>query len=92
MTSVNTRNVVQFSLRQGSAQPIDVTLRPLGPRWVAEVSGPVIGTGLGTTARTALTAALQPLGESAIRALMVDLGLLEPSIAVLELEAATRSA
>ena len=89
---MNTRSVVQFSLKQGSAQPIDVCLRRLGPRWVAEVSGPVLGTGLGLTARTALTAALQPLGDPVIRALMADLGLLEPSVAVLELEAATRSA
>ncbi|HUS22474.1 MAG TPA: hypothetical protein VMZ66_10745 [Aeromicrobium sp.] len=89
---MNTRNVVQFSLRQESAQPLDVCLRRLGPRWVAEVSGPVVGIGLGLTARTALTAALQPLGHPAIRALMADLGLLEPSVAVLELEAATASA
>ena len=89
---MNTRSVVQFSLRRGSAQPIDVCLRRLGPRWVADVSGPVVGTGLGVTARTALTAALQPLGDLAMRALMADLGLLEPSIAVLELEAQTRSA
>ncbi len=89
---MNTRTVIQFSLRQGSAQAVDVSIRRLGPRWVANVSGPVVGTGLGLTARTALTAALQPLGDSAIRALMADLGLLEPSVAVLEMEAASRSA
>jgi hypothetical protein len=89
---MNTRSAVQFSLRRGSAQPIDVRLRRLGPRWVADVSGPVVGTGLGLTARTALTAALQPLGDLAMRALMADLGLLEPSVAVLAIEASERSA
>jgi hypothetical protein len=33
-----------------------------------------------------LTAALQPLGEQASRLLMADLGLLGPSLAVLEVE------
>ena len=90
---MNTSSVVEFSLSpMGVAQPIDIRLRRLGPRWVAEVSSPSPSTGLGLTARDALTAALQPLGDVAVRALMADLGLLEPSVAVAAMEAAARPA
>jgi hypothetical protein len=79
---------IEFTLRPGNGSEVSVHLRRLSLGWSAHAPGVGSGTGVGRTARQALTAALQPLGESAVRALMADLGLLEPSIAVFEVEAA----
>ena len=90
---METASVIEFSLTSpGLTSRVDVRLRRLGPRWVAEVACPEPSTGLGNSARLALAAALQPLGDLAMRALMADLGLLEPSVAVLAIEASERSA
>lgn len=80
-------SAIDFTLRPGSGSPIRVRLRRVASRWLAEVSGPISTAGLGGCARQALTAALQPMGDGATRLLLADLGLLEPSIAVLEMEA-----
>ena len=85
-------SVIDFTLRAASGAPVRVRLRRMASRWLAEVSGPVSTAGLGASARQALTAALQPLGDGATRLLLADLGLLEPSIAVLEIEAAAEPA
>ena len=67
-------------------------LRRVDARWLAEVRSPTQSIGVGGSARQALTAALQALGDVATRALLADLGLLEPSVAVLALEAGAGSA
>jgi hypothetical protein len=79
-------STIEFSLRAGSGPELSVTLRRLSLGWVAEVAGIGAGPGVGRTARQALTAALLPLGDGEMRAMMADLGLLEPSVAVLVLE------
>jgi len=80
--------VIEFTLRPAGRTPIEVRMRRVAERWTADVSGPFATVGLGTTARQALTAALQPLGDFAVRMLLTDLGLLEPSVAVARLEQA----
>ena len=79
-------STIEFSLRAGSLPELSVTLRRLSLGWVAHVAGVGAGPGVGRTARQALTAALLPLGDEQTRALLADLGLLEPSVAVLLLE------
>ena len=57
-------------------------MRRFGERWVAEVGGGLPNVGLALTPRDALNAALEPLGERAVRVLMADLSLLEPSVEI----------
>jgi hypothetical protein len=85
-------STIEFSLRTGDGPGLSVRLRRLSLGWVADVAGVGAGPGVGRTARQALTAALLPLGSGATRALLADLGLLEPSVAVLEIESRRRSA
>lgn len=88
-----TQTSIDFTLRPGSGQSaVSVRLRRLAHGWVAEVGGALSNIGVGGSARQALTAGLLPFGDSAIRALMADLGLLEPSMAVLAIEAESRPA
>lgn len=68
---------------------LPVRMTHAGERWVARVGHSVA---VGRTARLALTAALEPVGEASTRALLADLGLLEPSIAVAEIERSARIA
>jgi len=80
---------IQFTLEPAAPLPaIDVRMRRFGARWVAEVGGDQPNIGLALTARAALAAALDPLGESAVTRLMAELSLLEPSVRVLEMERA----
>ncbi|MDL2336033.1 MAG: hypothetical protein QFC55_08385, partial [Chloroflexota bacterium] len=79
-------STIKFSLRAGSRPELSVTLRRLSLGWVAAVAGVGAGPGVGRTARQALTAALLPLGDGETRALLADLGLLEPSVTVLVME------
>ena len=60
---------------------VDVSLRDAGGRWIAlvETDGRR-ETGIGSTARLALSAALTPLGDSARGAVFADPALLAPSI------------
>ncbi len=88
-----TQASIEFTLRpHGGQHAVTVRLRRLAHGWVAEVGGALSNIGVGGSARQALTAGLQPFGDSAIRALMADLGLLEPSVAVLAIEAESRPA
>lgn len=88
-----TRTSIEFTIRPSNSQnAVRVRLRRLAHGWAAEIDGAMANIGVGGSARQALTAALQPFGDSAIRALMADLGLLEPSVAVLTIEAGSRSA
>ena len=66
-----------------------VRLILVGERWVAHVGESVA---VGRTARQAFAAALEPVSEASVRALLADLALLQPSIEVAEIEAALRSA
>jgi hypothetical protein len=76
---------VEFTLRPaGFAAPVHVRMRKRADRWAAEVRGPLSAVGIGSSAREALTAALEPFGEVRLRRLLADLGLLAPSIAILE--------
>ena len=81
--SIN-RQSVAFTL---GGLPVRLTLA--GERWVAHVGESVA---VGCTARQALSVALEPVGEARIRALLADLALLGPSVAVHQLEAGVRSA
>lgn len=65
-----------------------VRLTLVGERWVARVDDSVA---VGGTARQALVAALEPLGTASIRALLADLGLLVPSLAVAQINRASSS-
>jgi hypothetical protein len=85
----NLSNAIEFTLQPAGCPPVRVRLRRGGDRWAAEVSGQAVGLGIATTAGLALAAALEPLGGSAVTRLMADLGLLEPSLQVVELERAT---
>lgn len=83
---------IEFTLTPAGRNPVTVRLRRRHKRWLAEVSGSAFAAALGSTAREALTAAFQPLGDGATRLLLADLGLLAPSVAVLEVEAMNASA
>ena len=83
---------IEFTLTPAGRAPVAVRLRRRHERWLAEVSGSAFAAALGSTAREALTAAFQPLGDAATRLLLADLGLLAPSIAVLELDSIHLSA
>jgi len=83
-------STIEFRLRPGSGPQLEVRLRRLTRGWVADVAGIGAGPGVGRSARQALTAALQPLGDSTVRALLADLGLLEPSLAILNVERGAR--
>lgn len=85
-------STIEFSLRTGDGPVLSVRMRRLSLGWVADVAGVGAGPGVGRTARQALTAALLPLGDEETRALMADLGLLEPSMAVLALARAAQTA
>jgi hypothetical protein len=68
-----------------------VRLTLAGDRWVARVDESVA---IASTARLALTAALEPLtgASMTLKVLLADLGLLEPSVAVARIEAEATSA
>jgi hypothetical protein len=84
-------STIEFSLLPGSGPMLNVRLRRLSLGWVADVAGIGAGPGVGPTARQALAAALLPLGDAIVRELLTDLGLLEPSVAVLNAERAVRA-
>jgi hypothetical protein len=75
---------VEFTLAPAALRySVDVRLRRAGDRWIAvSRSGNSSLTGIGTSPRAALTAALEPLGKLAMTVLMADTGLLEPSLTV----------
>jgi hypothetical protein len=78
---------IEFTLqppRPGA--PVSVRLRRYLDRWVAELVGTAHPVAVGITPREALTVALTPLGDTQVRLLLADLGLLEPSIAVATIE------
>jgi hypothetical protein len=66
---------------------LSVRLTMAGERWVARVADTVA---VGASARLALTAALELSGAASVRALLADVGLLEPSVAVSVLAASAR--
>ena len=66
-----------------------VRLNLAGDRWVARVDESVA---IASSARLALTAALEPLTNTPLKTLFADLGLLEPSVAVARIEAEAHSA
>jgi hypothetical protein len=78
---------IQFTLQPASPLPaIAVRMRRFGERWVAEAETDMPNVGVALSPREALTAALSPLGEVIVRALLADLSLLEPSCQIIELE------
>lgn len=79
---------ISFTLSPtGLGYSVRVTLRRVGPRWVARVQG-AGAVGVGASPRAALSAVLRPLGEPAVKLLLADLGLVEPSLRLLQLEQA----
>jgi hypothetical protein len=79
---------IEFTLQSPPSATVSVRLRRSGERWTAEVGGAVNAIGIAVSPRQALAAALEPLGPSVVRTLMTDLGLLEPSLRLTQLEAA----
>jgi hypothetical protein len=81
---------IQFHLNGSGEAIVEVGLRRSGPRWVATA---LVGdrqiVAIGTTSRDALRLAMEPLGRTRAAALLADLGLLEPSLALLRIDAAT---
>lgn len=86
----STQTVVDFTLQPAGMAPVRVLLRRAGTRWIARVDDGVVT--VGGSARVALIAALEPLGQRRVTVLLADLGLLEPSLAVMEIESAHASA
>ena len=80
----NNRDSVTFTLGG-----LSVRLILAGERWVAHVGESVA---VGRTARQAFAAALGPVSDARIRALLADLALLGPSIEVARIEAAVQPA
>jgi hypothetical protein len=74
---------IEFELRAGSLAPVRARLTRRSERWIAEVLGEVTSVAVGRSARQALTIALAAFGDHEARRLLADLGLLEPSLAVL---------
>ena len=84
---MNSAGLIEFTLTADRGrQAVGVRLRRAGERWIAQLDGPAAAVGLGTTARAALAAVLEPLGTTATAALLADVALVEPSLRVLELE------
>ncbi|MEX2546612.1 MAG: hypothetical protein WD830_02340 [Chloroflexota bacterium] len=83
---------IEFTLTSLGTLAVHVRMRRRGDRWLAEVTESEFAAALGSSAREALAVALQPFGDSAMRMLLADLGLLAPSVAVLEMEAEARLA
>lgn len=76
---------IEFTIQPVAPLPaVDVRMRRFGERLIAQVGGDQPHTGLALTPRAALAAALEPLGEPAVRLVMADLSLLEPSIEVMQ--------
>jgi len=84
--------LIEFTLSADAGRPpVEVRLRRAGERWVAQLPGTAGAVGIGTSARAALRAALEPLGsESAVR-LLADVGLMAPSRRVMEFERLARA-
>lgn len=81
---------IQFTLQPASPMPaITVRMRRFGERWVAEAQSELPNVGIAQTPRQALAAALAPLGAIAVKVLLADLTLLEPSCQIIELERAS---
>jgi hypothetical protein len=82
-------DAIHFRL-ESLATVVDVQLRRSGPRWVvtADVAGRQI-VAIGMSPREAMRVCFEPLGQTRATALMADLGLLEPSVALLRMDAAT---
>lgn len=85
---MSTAAELEFTVSAQSRKATRVRLRRVMERWVAEVDGIRSHVGLGSTARAALVAALEPLSADETQMLLVDLSLLGPSIRVLEIESA----
>lgn len=82
---------VEFSLQPPVGRsPVRVRLRRYLDRWVAELIGSGQPIAIGLTAREALVAALAPLGDRHAGVLLADLGLIEPSLSVLEIDRLSR--
>ena len=87
---VNADGQIQFTLTPAAPLPaVEVRMRRFGERWVAEADCASPNVGVACSPREALAAALAPLGEWAIRRLMADLSLLQPSIEVAQQERAS---
>jgi hypothetical protein len=84
--------VLEFTLSAPGCAPVAVRLRRYLDRWIAELLGAGEPVAIGSTAREALTTALVPLGPARAKVLLADLGLLEPSIQVAEIERASGGA
>lgn len=76
---------LDFTLHSSGAQ-VEMRLRRFGERWVAQDRDGSVPPGVGLTARSALSAALQPFGARARAEFMADLCLLEPSVELAALE------
>jgi len=80
---VNADGQIQFTLSPVAPLPaVEVRMRRFGERWVAQAGSASPNVGVASTPREALAAALAPLGERAVRLLLADLSLLEPSIEI----------
>lgn len=77
---------IEFTLQSPYGGAVSIRLRRYLDRWMAELLGTGDPVAIGMTAREALTAVLNPLGDAHVRVLLADLGLLEPSVRVVELE------
>jgi hypothetical protein len=87
---MQTAGWIQFTLSRHHGGPVSVSLRRAGERWVATLDGSGASAGLGSSARAALQAVLEPFGTKTVTQLLADVALLEPSCRVLEIEREAR--
>jgi hypothetical protein len=72
---------LEFTLHSPSvSREVGIRLRRFGSRWVAQSVGGGRWVGVGDSPRSALAAAVHPLGATASREMLADLTLLEPSV------------
>ena len=79
---------IRFRLTAPHDVEADIRLRRSGDRWVSvSTSRGREVTGIGSTARAAIVASIESLGATAVRALLLDLRLLDVSVLLAEASA-----
>jgi hypothetical protein len=79
---------IRFQLTAARDTQADFRLRRAGDRWISisDSRGRQV-TGIGSTARSAIVASVEWLGPTAVRAMLVDLRLLDVSVLLAEASA-----
>ncbi len=82
---IDPRATIEFTIAaSGVGLTVDVQLRDAGDRWVARVTAPPdrAQIALGRSPSDALASALAPFGSHAVKRMLADTALLDPSVRV----------